>query len=124
LRVPIHGGLILSILFVLRGGTFFAQAPVPRAWDASELAAFEMPLVNAGASARHVSPDFYYRMPIRPIYKSYPIYEPGREPLGYTAWLERQEPEIAFDAWIESIALVAEISPYPSSSISCSLVNR
>ena len=98
MRVPIHGGLILSVLCVLRGGTFFAQAPVPRAWDASELAAFEMPLVNAGASARHVSPDFYYRMPIRPIYKSYPIYEPGREPLGYTAWLERQEPEIAFDA--------------------------
>jgi hypothetical protein len=93
-----HCGLILSVLCVLRGGTFFAQAPVPRTWDAAELAAFEMPLVNAGASARHVSPDFYYRMPIRPIYKSYPIYEPGREPPGYGAWLEQQEPEIVFDA--------------------------
>ena len=30
----------------------------------------------------------------------------------------------ALDAWIDSIAFVAEISPYPSSSISCSFVSR
>ena len=71
---------------------------VPRAWDSNELASFELPLVNAEASARHVSPDYYYRIPVRSIYKSYPIYAPGHEPQGYLAWLGQQEPEIIFDA--------------------------
>ena len=30
----------------------------------------------------HMTRDFYYKMPIRPIYKSYPVYAPGREPWG------------------------------------------
>jgi hypothetical protein len=71
---------------------------VPRTWDAAELASFELPLVNARASARHVAPDYYYRIPVRAIYKSYPIYEPGREPPGYLEWLGQQQPEVAFDA--------------------------
>jgi hypothetical protein len=88
---------VLGFLCVLKSGVA-AQPQVPRAWDEAALSSFELPLVNAGASAHHVSPDFYYRIPIRPIFKSYPIYEPGREPQGYRAWLEQQEPEIAFDA--------------------------
>ncbi len=43
-------------------------------------------------------PGFYYRLAIRPIYKSYPIYAPDREPPGYMDWLAQQEPELAFDA--------------------------
>jgi hypothetical protein len=45
----------------------------------------------------HVSAEYYYRMPVRPIYKSYPIYEPGKEPPGYLDWLMQQEPAIVFD---------------------------
>ena len=71
---------------------------MPRTWDAAELASFELPLVNTRASARHVAPDYYYRIPVRAIYKSYPIYEPGREPPGYLEWLGQQQPEVAFDA--------------------------
>jgi hypothetical protein len=74
------------------------RTPVPRAWDAAELASFELPLADPRASARHVSPDYYYRIPVRPVFKSYPIYAPGREPAGYMEWLGRQEPEVAFDA--------------------------
>jgi hypothetical protein len=37
-------------------------------------------------------------MPVRPIYKSYPVYAPGKEPPGYLDWLKQQEPEIVFDA--------------------------
>jgi hypothetical protein len=62
------------------------------------LSSFELPLVQADASARHVSPDYYYRIPVRPIYKSYPVYAPGREPQGYMEWLAQQEPEIAFES--------------------------
>jgi hypothetical protein len=32
------------------------------------------------------------------IYKSYPVYAPGREPAGYESWLKNREPVIAFDA--------------------------
>jgi hypothetical protein len=71
---------------------------IPKVWDASELASFELPLAHPEASARHVSPDYYYRIHERPIYKSYPIYAPGKEPAGYTQWLEKQDPEIVFDA--------------------------
>lgn len=73
------------------------RLPAPRAWQAEGLARLEVPLVTESASARHVSPDYYYRMAVRSIYKSYPIYEPGREPAGYFERLTRQEPELAFD---------------------------
>jgi hypothetical protein len=71
---------------------------IPKTWDADAFAGFELPLVNAERSARHIDPAFYYRLGVRPIYRSYPIYAPGREPQGYMEWLARQEPEIAFDA--------------------------
>jgi hypothetical protein len=37
-------------------------------------------------------------MPVRPVYKSYPVYAPGNEPPGYINWLEQQEPEIVFNS--------------------------
>jgi hypothetical protein len=91
---------ILAVLCsgaVRASGEGDAATRVPRAWDTAELAAFEIPLAG-GVSARHVSAEYYYRIPVRPIYKSYPVYEPGREPAGYDDWLAQQEPAIAFDA--------------------------
>ena len=70
---------------------------VPRVWDDEALKTFELPLANPQSSATHVGSDYYYRMGERTIYKSYPIYAPGKEPSGYIEWLEQQEPEIAFD---------------------------
>lgn len=93
---------VLSLLSVLGGGellTRAAQQPVvPTTWDARELASFELPLVHADRSAQHAAPGYYYRLAVRPIYKSYPIYAPGREPTGYREWLAQQEPALAFDA--------------------------
>ena len=94
-------GAILCVLGILSVGAFYilaAQQPrIPTAWDASELATFELPLVRADRSAQHATPGYYYRLAVRPIYKSYPIYAPGHEPAGYMEWLAEQEPEIAFD---------------------------
>ena len=87
-RVLCLGGLLLGVT---------QAVAVPRMWDARELAAFEVPLVQADRSAQHAAPDFYYRLVPRPIYKSYPIYAPGHEPAGYMDWLAQQEPQIAFD---------------------------
>src|SRR5262249_1555549 len=44
-----------------------------------------------------ISADYYYRIPVAPIYKSYPVYDPDHEPQGYIDWLKQQEPEILWD---------------------------
>jgi hypothetical protein len=87
---------------------------IPKAWEDDAVAALEVPLANPVYSPVHVRSADYYRMPVRPVYKSYPIYEPGKEPPNYLEWLRQQEPEIVFDAstlktdtdWIRAGALV------------------
>jgi hypothetical protein len=66
-------------------------------WVDEEIATLELPLADKAASPIHVPADYYYRIPIRPIYKSYPVYAPGKEPIGYLEWLKQQEPQLAFD---------------------------
>lgn len=87
----------LAVTAASIGALVMLGPAVPRAWDARALATFELPLAQADRSAQHATPDFYYRMAVRPIYKSYPIYAPGREPAGYLDWLAQQEPALAFD---------------------------
>ena len=73
-------------------------APViPKIWDDKALARLGVPLAEAAASPVPVSADYYYRMPVRPVYKSYPVYTPGKEPPGYFEKLKQQDPEIVFD---------------------------
>jgi hypothetical protein len=67
---------------------------IPKTWDPTALASLEVPLAEPSASPVPVPFDFYYAMPIRPIYKSYPIYAPGHEPADYMNWLKQQEPEV------------------------------
>jgi len=75
----------------------FAPA-IPKTWDDRAMASLEVPLADPSGSPVHVSADYYYRIPERPLYKSYPVYAPGKEPPGYDEWLKQQEPELAFDA--------------------------
>src|SRR5215831_16766645 len=70
---------------------------IPKTWVDDEVAAFELPLAEADASPKHISSDYYYRMPVRPVYKTYPIYAPGKEPPDYLNKLRKIEPEITFD---------------------------
>jgi len=74
-----------------------AAGAVPRVWDDEAIATVEVPLANPIGSPKHVSSDYYYKIPVRPIYKSYPVYAPKHEPAGYMEWLKRQEPEIVWD---------------------------
>ena len=61
-----------------------------------------------------MSEDYYYQLPERPVFKSYPIYHPDHEPAGYRGWLGRQTPEVVFgeadldieEAWLAAGALV------------------
>jgi hypothetical protein len=70
---------------------------IPRTWDDAAMATLEVPLANPIGSPKHVSADYYYRIPVRPIYKGYPVYAPGHEPPGYMDWLKRQEPVVVWD---------------------------
>lgn len=83
-----------------------AQAPkegsastlaLPKTWDDGAMATLEVPLADPIGSPKHVSADYYYQIPVRPIYKSYPIYAPGHEPPGYMDWLKQQEPVTVWD---------------------------
>jgi hypothetical protein len=70
---------------------------VPRMWDDEAMRTLEVPLANPIGSPKHVSADYYYRIPVRSIYKQYPVYAPGREPAGYMEWLKKQDPVIVWD---------------------------
>ena len=61
------------------------------------MAALQLPLVDSTASPKQISSDYYYRIPVRTIYKNYPVYVSGKEPTGYMEWLKQQEPQSAFD---------------------------
>lgn len=61
------------------------------------MAALEVPLANPIGSPKHVPSSYYYKIPVQPIYKSYPVYAPGHEPPGYIDWLKKQEPEILWN---------------------------
>lgn len=71
---------------------------IPRTWDDAAMLSLELPLANPAASPKHISSDYYYRIPVRPIHKSYPVYHPDKEPAAYIAWLKKQEPRIVFDS--------------------------
>ena len=70
---------------------------IPRTWDDAALADLEVPLADANNSPRHISSDEYYRIPVRPIYKSYSPYHPDKEPPGYMNWVSKQEPVVLWD---------------------------
>jgi hypothetical protein len=81
---------------------------IPRSWDDKAMADLEVPLADPSASPKHVSADYYYRIPVRPIYKTYPVYAPGHEPPGYLEWLQKQEPVLVWDDKGHAPPLVTE----------------
>jgi hypothetical protein len=70
---------------------------IPKTWDEEALASLEVPLADPGHSAKHISAEDYYRLPVRPIYKSYPKYDPDHEPRGYGDWLRLKDPIVLWD---------------------------
>ncbi len=71
---------------------------VPRMWDDLAMSTLEVRSPSPAGSPKHASAEYYYSIPVRPIYKGYPVYAPGYEPPGYMDWLRQQEPEIVWDS--------------------------
>src|SRR4030095_10750868 len=115
---------LASAIFLFGGTPIDLQPPynppanlnIPRTYDDENMASVELPLARADASPVQISSEYYYAIGIRPVYKSYPIYAPDREPSGYLDWLKQQEPEVVFDLsklkteddWIKAGELVFE----------------
>lgn len=95
-RLVIVPVIVYAVALVLHAQSTVPS--IPRTWDEAALAGLEVPLANPAFSPEHITAEYYYRMQVRPIYKSYPVYPPGAEPEGYLEWLRQQEPEIVFDA--------------------------
>ena len=104
-------GIKFVVIFILLAGTVFVvlgqrkahvtsnfTPVIPRVWDDAEMARLQLPLIDSNASPKQISSDYYYRIPVRTIYKNYPVYAPGKEPAGYLEWLKKQEPGSAFEA--------------------------
>jgi hypothetical protein len=99
--------LALSMIvgkILLYGVNLWAQSPatsrfvVPKMWDDVAMSTLEVPTADPVAAPTHAPASYYYRIPVRPIYKRYPIYAPGREPAGYMEWLKKQEPVVLWDS--------------------------
>jgi hypothetical protein len=90
----------VSCMILCLGGACagLAQRPeIPRVWQDTALEQLEVPVSQAAYSPKPVSEDYYYRVPVLPIYKSYPVYAPGRAPAGYLETLKGLKPELAFN---------------------------
>jgi mono/diheme cytochrome c family protein len=70
---------------------------IPEFWSEELLHDYELPLATREHTPKHVSRDYYYALPERVLYKSYPIYHPSREPAGYLDSLQSLEPQRVFD---------------------------
>src|SRR4030095_5336524 len=56
---------------------------IPKTWDTEAINSFQLPLADRKLSTKLISSSYYYSIPVRPIYKSYDVYRPDREPPGY-----------------------------------------
>ena len=94
--------LILIACFLISAtraqkSNLFHKPLIPKTWDEQALASLEVPLAEASYSPKHISAEAYYRIPVRPIYKSYPKYHPDKEPHGYRERLRQVKPVILWD---------------------------
>jgi hypothetical protein len=97
LAAPTLGAMMFMSAMALGQSPKTKAITVPTTWDDAAIATLEVPLANPAASPKQITTDYYYKIPVRPIYKSYPIYAPGREPAGYTEWLKKQTPVVVWD---------------------------
>lgn len=89
------------ICVVLATGIVTAQGTsgrpsVPRTWDTRALSDWATPLANINLRPGHFSEDEYYRAPLD-NYRTYPVYDPDREPAGYWDLIRRKKPEPLID---------------------------
>ena len=105
MRAPKYVALVIfavtGIAFAIahtRAGKLGRERPlIPKTWDDAAMATLEVPLADPRGSPKQVPAEYYYKIPIRPIYKQYPLYAPDREPAAYMDWLKQQDPVVIWN---------------------------
>jgi hypothetical protein len=95
-RCVVPFAVVLAV-FPLAANDAIKPPKIPKVWEQSELDRLDVPVPAPAYSHIAVSPDYYYRIPVATIYKSYPVYAPGRAPAGYMEKLKRLPPQLVFD---------------------------
>src|SRR5690349_16669419 len=93
---PVLGFIVSSLTLGQKSEIY--KPTIPKTWDDEAIRSFQLPLADPRIATQLISSSYYYSMPVRPIYKSYPVYRPDREPTGYMDQLKQKEPEIIFDS--------------------------
>ena len=75
--------LTLAVAFAQSESPNSSRIAVPKAWTDTELADWATPLPVLGARPGLFSEAEFYKIPVRPQYRAYPVYHPDREPKGY-----------------------------------------
>jgi mono/diheme cytochrome c family protein len=126
MQIKTYAIVYAVLAFAASGASQDFHPDIPKAWDDKEVERFEMPLAQRDRSPRFMTSEEYYALKVRPIYRSYPMYTPGREPAGYIESLKQKEPEVIFDSsrlhtkqdWIDAGKFVFEsailIRPAPA----------
>ena len=108
-------GFILAITFV---SFVVIKTNIPKPYVSKFLNDLYVPLADSTITIKYVPEDQYQKLKTPVIYKSYPIYLPGREPEGYYENLKQLDPKIVFkpetlkseNDWIEAGELVFDYS--------------
>jgi hypothetical protein len=87
--------VMLSLAATVQAADF--HPVIPRTWDDAAMTTLELPNARPKYSLRLVSADYYYRIPVRPIYRTYPVYPIDKEPPGYLEKLRQAQPVVEFD---------------------------
>src|SRR5687768_8021350 len=92
--------VVLTTLIILIATISFNSTKVseiPKAWDMDALHSMHIPPPDTSVVMEPASEEYYYALPERIVYKTYPFYMPGKEPKGYFEWLREQKPEVTFN---------------------------
>ena len=81
---------LATVVFVL--STAGIATEVPKTWDERALADWATPVAGLNVRPGHFSEREYYAAPVDNL-RSYPVYDPEREPAGYWEALQKKLPE-------------------------------
>lgn len=92
-------GRILTVVVLLSVATLVArsQPQVPRIWDDGALADWATPVAALGVRPGHYTAAEYYTAPADNL-RTYPVYPPNKEPVGYWERLQKEKPAPLVDA--------------------------
>src|SRR6185436_35540 len=98
-----------------------AQNKPPRVWDEKALVGWHLRIAGQPFSAGHFTEQEYYRAPLEEV-RTYPVYFPGREPVGFWNFLTTVGPKPLIepeklrseDDWREAGRRIFEELDFPS----------